>query len=263
MIFKLWYQGWALWSVAGAFALWSLVSEGITLLEKRKKSIGDDGELVIERVETSRPFAGRAVFGGIATVMILLGMAFPYGTITSRAFVDGGILSGMGTLSLDGAKSLAASDADYETIKCLQNIATNPNDVVVEATIPGLAYNSKGIFSRVSGLTGIPTILGWDNHQRQWRGETFEDALNVRLATGGTESRYDAVANLYNTSDWTVVQDIIRRYGITYIYVGPTELQFFEAAGLSKFAELKPVCEFSGTAVYPASSVPGQLSSGG
>jgi YYY domain-containing protein len=266
MIFKLWYQGWTIWSIAGAFALWSVVSEGIIVLEKRKKSaasVGDDGEGITEEVQTERPFALRPVFGTIAAVMILLGMTFPYATISTRSFADGGVLRGTAELSLDGAPSLAAGDADHAAIQCLKDIATDPDDVVVEATIPGLAYNSRGIFSRVSGLTGIPTILGWDNHQRQWRGETFEDALNISLPTGGTETRYDAVANLYNSTDWSVVRDVVNRYGITYIYVGPTERRFFDAVGLAKFAELQPVCEFGDAAVYPANAVPGLRSSGG
>jgi YYY domain-containing protein len=236
-VFKLWYTAWALWSVASAYAMWSVLSK-------------------ISNPSSYTPSRGfRILFGSIATLLILLGMTFPYGAITARAFKDGGHLQGTTALTLEGGPSLAVSRGDYDAIVCLAEVAIGDDHVVLEATIPNLAYNNR--FGRVSGLTGIPTLLGWDNHETQWRGSTFNDALYTLVEETNTrESRYDAVAAIYNAPLFdTGVMDIIRRYHITYIYVGPTERETFQGGGFDKFAQLTPVCDSGEAQVYEVNSI--------
>ncbi len=47
--------------------------------------------------------------------------------------------------------------------------------MIVEA--PGCAYQTiNGVpMNRFSAFTGVPTLLGWANHERQWRRGEFED----------------------------------------------------------------------------------------
>jgi uncharacterized membrane protein len=100
--------------------------------------------------------------------------------------------------------------------------------------------------------------LGWDNHENQWRGATFDDALTTTYMKDGvlmSETRYDAIASLYNTNSVDLALEIVKRYGITYIYVGPTERRDFAATGLEKFAALPPVCISGDVAVYAADSL--------
>lgn len=261
MIFKLYYQTWSLWSVAGAFCAWSLFNEA-----GYARAIGDK---VKEQAALWKPTPQpRLLFGFLLAFVIITGSFYPLAAIHTRAMKESGRIVATENptpMTLDGGVSLAYSADDYAAIQCLGNTAKAPDDVVAEAVRPGLAYNSR--FGRVSGLTGIPTLMGWDNHQRQWRGNTYEEALNTLTPTGATESRFDAIAILYNTTDWATAQDIINRYGITYIYVGPTERYervddngttrpLFDAAGLAKFDGLTPVCQFGDAAVYSVDSLP-------
>jgi uncharacterized membrane protein len=228
-----------LWSVAAAYAAWSLITEV-------------DWQPLKHLTPRFRP-----VMVALLVIVVVSGVIYPAAAITTRAFRDGGHLNGFNDpLSLDGGPSMAMGTDDYNVIQCLAKIATDENDVVAEATRRGLAYT--GQFGRVSALTGIPTLLGWDNHEGQWRGDTFDEAVNVVLPSGSLEHRADAIARLYSTTDWAEASNIIRRYGITYIYVGPTERNerlsdgspLFNPAGLAKFAELSPVCQSGDVAAY-------------
>ncbi len=234
-IFKLYYQSWLLWSAAAAYACWSLIAE---------------------QDLKPRPIL-RTGFSLVLAFLIFSGALYPVFAIYARAIKESGRADGYERpMTLDGAMALAVTPGDYETILCLANYARSEKDVVAEATKRGLAYNRD--YGRVSALTGIPTLLGWDNHEGQWRGTTFTAANTTTYIENGVqqvETRYDAVANLYNTTDPNVAMAIVKRYGITYIYVGPTERREFSELGLAKFAKLNPVCAFGDAAVYSADSL--------
>ncbi len=260
-VFKLYYQGWLLWSIASAFALWSVLSEVAPVFEWRAQA-GDDGEIsfVEQRVVGERiaPGAVRRVFRVVVTILVLMGMIYPVYAIYGRAIKES---DRSGDMTLDGGPSLAAGPDDYKVIQCLAQVAHSEKDVVAEATQPNIAYNITGNYGRVSGLTGIPTLMGWDNHERQWRGSTF-DTLNVYHGDNGEpgETRQSAIARLYNTTNWDDVKTIIQRYGITYIYVGPTERRDFNQSGIAKFDGLTPVCASGTVAAYSADAIGAQPS---
>ncbi|HLY29172.1 MAG TPA: DUF2298 domain-containing protein, partial [Aggregatilineales bacterium] len=87
-VFKLYYQGWLLWSVAGAYGLWSLFAEPVP---------GVAGPVV------------RRVFGIAGTLLIVAGMAFPIATVTTHAIRDGGHFEANGSpMTLDGGKTIAS-----------------------------------------------------------------------------------------------------------------------------------------------------------
>ncbi|HLY27555.1 MAG TPA: hypothetical protein VKQ72_14520, partial [Aggregatilineales bacterium] len=119
----------------------------------------------------------------------------------------------------------------------------------------GLAYNPQ--YGRVSGLTGIPTLLGWDNHERQWRGTTFDDANTYTDPTTGVKkTRPHAIETLYTSPTWDAALPLIKLFGITYVYVGPTERsQFGAQGGLAKFDQLKPICKSGDVSVYPTQAL--------
>jgi len=244
-VFKFYFQTWLLWSIASAYAVWSIAAEVVRI-----------GENVDWRV----PSQVRIGFGFVATVLIILGMLYPPAATMSRAFEESGRLNAENQppMTLDGGPSLVNYNSDeYRVIQCLATVARSDTDVVAEATRRGLAYNWS--WGRVSALTGIPTLLGWDNHEGQWRGDTF-GALNTLTYTGAdgisrTETRYDAIATLYNTQKLDEARSVIQRYGITYVYVGGTERSEFDAAGLAKFKDLVPVCSSGSVAVYAADSI--------
>ncbi len=234
-VFKLYYQGWMLWSVACAYGLWSVV---------------------FDRAEQPAPTLVRRALGAVTVVLVGMCLVYPIYAITSRTFAENGRIGTAGApLTLDGTASLAVNDDDFKTIECLASIAHSDNDVVAEAADKTVAYKNE--YGRVSGLTGIPTLIGWENHEQQWRGSTFNAAANIVYDSTGKRvgGRTESEATLYNSTNWADAQTVIQQYGITYIYVGPTERRIYDSAGLAKFATLTPVCSSGDVAVYATDSI--------
>ncbi len=137
-VFKFYYQTWALWGVAAAYAVgWMLADSSLWA-----------------------PF--RVVTGTITALLVAAGLAYPIVAIST--------LGDRAHPTLDGTAWVAQqSPDDYAAIQWLnQNIAEAP--VVLEA--PGQSYHSE--LSRVSAFTGLPTVLGWPGHELQWRGDFVE-----------------------------------------------------------------------------------------
>ena len=62
--------------------------------------------------------------------------------------------------------------------------------------------------------TGIPTLLGWDGHEAQWRGRAYGD-----MAKGRTE----AIEAIYRTATANELDSLLNRWGVDYIVVGQLE----------------------------------------
>lgn len=95
---------------------------------------------------------------------------------------------------------------DYDAIQWLRKNIAKP-DVLVEASIGPY----RGFGSRISMFTGLPDVMGWDNHESQQR---YPDQVF---------SRSRDVRNLYDTSSIKTALELILRYDIKYIYLGPVE----------------------------------------
>jgi YYY domain-containing protein len=133
-IFKFYYQAWALWSVASAFAAYYLIA-GAPL----------------------KPIV-RGLAAGVVGVVVALGLIFPAMAIPTKFEVD------QPTLDVLKFTAQFAPDDDAATQWLLQNAAGNP--VILEA--PGDEYNAST--SRFSTWTGLPAVVGWPGHEGQWRG---------------------------------------------------------------------------------------------
>ncbi|MBI5305398.1 MAG: glycosyltransferase family 39 protein [Chloroflexi bacterium] len=100
-----------------------------------------------------------------------------------------------------------------------ENIPGSP--VVLEGNAPLYHWGS-----RVSIYTGLPTIIGWDWHQKQQRS----------IVDGGViDRRIDAARAIYNTHDATAALAGLARFRAQYIYVGGMERAFYDLVGLAKF----------------------------
>jgi len=108
-----------------------------------------------------------------------------------------------------------------------------PDGVVAEAV--GGAYSS---YARVSIYTGLPTVLGWGNHEGQWRDFALQG------------SRAQDIETLYSTPDWVTAQDIIKRYNIRYVYVGGLERSTYRVSEEKFNVFLKPVFQQGNVAIY-------------
>lgn len=265
-IFKLYFQAWILFSVGGAFAVYSLIAGSLRALE-------DIRPMLIER---PAGIAGSAIFSVITGALIIGGLLYPYYAIQTHYIQDSGRLwvrnqitlceeqkrqvaseerelircPEEDVLALNGEPSLigATSQDEYDAIQCLARLEPHKSDVVV-AEAPGNPYQPHT--SRVSMLTGIPTLLGWGGHERQWRGDYFDAALEV-----GSSNRIALLNQLYTASLWSQKQDVARQLGVDYVFVGIYERTLYgDGEGMRLFDEvLDPVCEYGEIAVYRLSA---------
>jgi YYY domain-containing protein len=132
---------------------------------------------------------------------------------------------------------------DYQAIQWMwRHIDGSP--VVAEAH-SGNPYRSIG--SRISMYTGLPTIVGWDWHQRQQRSTTPGSMVGNRI---------NDVNRLYHTTDISEALVLLERYDVGYVYVGQLEWTYYNPEGLNKFDRmvamgyLAEVYRNPGTSIY-------------
>jgi YYY domain-containing protein len=118
------------------------------------------------------------------------------------------------------------------------------NDNVAGIPVITEAYGpSYQEFARVAMNTGLPTVLGWDYHVHQ-RAHRWPDI----------NKRKDDLKTLYTTDSKDVAAEILRRYHVALVYVGPLERRTYAGANQTRFAEwgdlLKPVYSNAGVTIY-------------
>jgi uncharacterized membrane protein len=116
-----------------------------------------------------------------------------------------------------------------------------PGAVVLEAV--GGAYSYYG---RVSSATGLPTVIGWANHERQWRGPLYDSVAGTREQD---------VREMYSTQSYLRAQELLQKYGVTYVFVGSLERDeaYASPAGIQKFDRfLTAVYRSDGVTIYRA-----------
>ncbi|NBT93750.1 MAG: hypothetical protein EBT47_01780, partial [Chloroflexi bacterium] len=74
--------------------------------------------------------------------------------------------------------------------------------------------------------SGFPTVLGWDQHERLWRG----DRINPEI-----ERRKRDVEIIYRTQTVPEARQLLESYGVTFVVVGYLERQAYGGPGLAKF----------------------------
>ncbi len=111
---------------------------------------------------------------------------------------------------------------EYRAVEWLRRTIRG-TPVVLEAQGP--SYQE---FGRISMLTGLPTVLGWDYHVQQ-RGNP----------PAQIDARRAAVQDIYTSSKASAVEGLLRRYHVGYVYVGALERKTYPAAGLAKFRTAK------------------------
>ncbi len=172
-IFKFYYQAWLLWSIAAAYGT-------VRLFQSLKTSWR------------------HLIYAGLV-LSIMMGLFYPVLSLQSKTnnFTrDAG-------LSLDGAYLYPASD--YEGVLWLRD---NPSGVIAEAA--GESYSSA--HSRLATYTGNMTILGWDFHEIQWRGNAEQ-----------VNPRKEDLATLYCTHQWEVAKSLLEKYDVMYLAIGDVE----------------------------------------
>jgi YYY domain-containing protein len=213
-VFKFYLQVWVLLSIASAaIAVWVWPA----IMERKTVK-------VVWTVSLALLLAAAALYPILATKAkwdirmsdeaptTLDGMAF----MKTTSYADAGPNGNSQTINLD---------FDYQAIQWMQrNIEGSP--VIVEAHSKN-PYRAAA--NRVSMYTGLPTIIGWDWHQRQQRALLPASIVGDRI--------FD-VDSLYNTIDPQEAMDLINKYDVSYIYVGPLEWTYYNPQGLVKFDQM-------------------------
>ena len=113
-------------------------------------------------------------------------------------------------------------EQDYRAILWMQdNIEGSP--VIVEGHETEYRWGN-----RYTIYTGLPGVVGWNNHQRQQRGVVSGDAVSERV---------NEVGEFYTTTDQAFVTKFLKEYNVKYIIVGLLEKTIYPPEGLQKFID--------------------------
>ena len=123
--------------------------------------------------------------------------------------------------------------SDFDAIAWLNN-SVSGRPVVLEA--PGDSYTG---YERVSVATGLPTVRGWYVHEWLWRSDT--DLLNER--SGDIET-------IYTGEDEQTVRDLIKKYNISYIYIGSLERSMYANINDDLLQSIGTVAYSDGVSTY-------------
>ena len=203
-VFKLYFQSWILLSIAAPWCWAQLVA---------RKGV---------------PASMRAVALATVGTLLLASCAYPVGITATR------LHGRFAPQTLDGTEYLSREHPDdFAAIKWMrETVAGLP--VVLEAT-----GNPYSYYARFSTNTGLPTIMGWGNHEGLWRSNDPD-----------VGRRSQDVAHLYNAPTLEAVAGLLDQYHVKYLVVGEIERKDYQAAGLEKFAALRVAFAHGGTTIY-------------
>ncbi len=203
-VFKFYLQVWVLWGVAAAVGL----------------------SVLFRRWQRWRPrWRGlwQAALGCLIFGAALYPICATYGKINDRFDRSiGPTLDGtayMKTAVYTDQQPLHLAN-DLAAIQWLeQNIQGSP--VILEANTPIYRWGS-----RISIYTGLPTVIGWDWHEKQQRAVVSGEMIDWRL---------DDVRQMYDNPDVAQAAQLLQLYDVSYVYVGELERAYYSAEGLAKF----------------------------
>ena len=180
-VFKIYYQAWPILAAASGPAIYVIFRELAKLRYKRR-------------------LASELAFSAILAALIFVAMS--YSAIAGNARVPH-----KPRPTLDGLDFVRRQNP--QEIRAVEWLKSNApaGSVIVEAT--GNGYGESG---RVSAWTGIPAVIGWEQHERLWRKNDPE----VRARVADMDSLYRGLPR-----DGALA--ILRRYGASHVYVGRLE----------------------------------------
>ena len=215
-VFKVHYQAWALLAIAAGPAL---------LITWRKLS------------EAAGP--GRAVVraGYASVVAVLVVLALSYSAVALRDKAADSEVSG----AIDGLAQAERLHGD--DLAAARWLARNAGDAAIVLEAPGTPYSEM---SRIATWSGVPTVIGWTQHEQLWRGSIPEIG-----------QRADDVDRIYSTMDPAEALRLMRRYDVTHVVFGRIERARYDPTAASRFrAFLEPVAQFGGTTVFAVPAGP-------
>ncbi|HZA21201.1 MAG TPA: DUF2298 domain-containing protein, partial [Dehalococcoidia bacterium] len=218
-LFKLYLEGWVLFSLVSSYMLWRLASRGWFRW----------------------PWGwARGTWVGVLALLLVSSLIYP--VLGTRARVADRFSDG--PVSLDGVaymnnaihmeeEQLLKLKWDLQAIEWLQD-KVEGSPVVLEAHHEQYYWSA-----RIASYTGLPTVIGWPWHQIQQR-TAYSYAIRDRA---------EDVRQIYNTTDVRFAKELLDKYEVEYIVVGELERAYYSEKGLGKFEEMfergwvKPVFE--------------------
>ncbi|MBM3137695.1 MAG: hypothetical protein FJZ98_05860, partial [Chloroflexi bacterium] len=207
-VFKFYLQAWTFFAIASMYFLVDLVSK--TLGEKR----------LIEH-------SGWKIWLGLLGFSVIL---FP---IMASMDKIQDRMNDLTPITLDGMEYMKYSSyienevlmelsQDYYAIRWMQeNVSGTP--VIAEANVPEYRWGN-----RFSIYTGLPSMVGWNWHQRQQRAINPGEWIFKRV---------EDITEFYSTTDIEIAKGFLDRYDVKYVILGQLEKAVYPAEGLAKFAE--------------------------
>ena len=194
-VFKFHYQAWILLAVTGSTTI-------VILMRGRRR------------------FAG-ALAAAIVGAVFAVGLLYPVSALAGRA------AGASQPPSLNALRDLHRYDPARAAAVDWIRRHTDPEAVIAEA--PGISYRPET--SWVGGLTGRPTLMGWQGHEAQWRGREFTTRASARV---------DALEGMYIRRGMDDIVALMRLWDVEFLLLGPTEESRF-AVSAQRRQELQSV----------------------
>ena len=194
-VFKFHYQAWILLAVTGSTTI-------VILMRGRRR------------------FAG-ALAAAIVGAVFAVGLLYPVSALAGRA------AGASQPPSLNALRDLHRYDPARAAAVDWIRRHTDPEAVIAEA--PGISYRPET--SWVGGLTGRPTLMGWQGHEAQWRGREYTTRASARV---------DALEGMYIRRGMDDIVALMRLWDVEFLLLGPTEESRF-AVSAQRRQELQSV----------------------
>ncbi len=193
-IFKFYHQAWPLLAIAAA-----------VVAERRWRESG------------SAPRAW--IFRSAVAAVCLLALFYPIEAAAQR------LRQHEGRWTLESHSALVRRNrGDAAAIDWLRQ---RPGEKLVLLEATGDPYSE---FARISTHTGIPTVLGWANHESLWRENDPE--VGVRAS---------AIRTFFGAQDASSAYAILRKYRVTHVVIGELESRTYpEAEAVTALPFLRP-----------------------
>ncbi len=146
-------------------------------------------------------FTSKKIWGICAVILILMAAVYPVFATIGKS---GGF---KGVPELDGASYVKKEHPqDYQAILWFRNLNGQP--VVLQA--PGELYEWN---TAITTFSGLPTVIGWAGHELNWR-------FPIR---NEIDTRWSDASRIYSSRDIREVEELLKKYNVSYIYFGEAE----------------------------------------
>ncbi len=211
-IFKLYIHVWLFFSIASAL----IMHKFLNALQTQGVQIPDGTGRIFRGIceDTQNIRFHRYVWLAVACMLIAACSFYPVTAVYTRTGAFGG------APDLDGTAYIKRlSEDDYHMISWInENIAGHP--VILERLGADFEWSSI-----ISANTGLPTVMGWPGHEVHWRQD--QNKVSARMVDS---------EKIYSTADTGTALELLRKYNVSYVYVGSLEIaRYGVGGGLGKF----------------------------